>query len=298
MEEARLSLDEANDLLSAWAWTRGRERGIRLLLIKGRTLSNDGLRAARTSADVDALVEPARFEEYCQAITEAGWQEIPQTFASRAFTLHSRSFHREGWPNSFDVHRHFPGFLAEPEAVFGELWARRRLAPFAHVPCPVPDRAANVLFLALHSLRSTDLRPRHRAELEHLLHVPLNETEKSEVAALAQATGAAAPAEEVLARMGVDLSVDPAVRESEAYRHWRLTAVRVSATPWLSLFLRAPWREKPRIAFRALWPSTQDFSRYRPGVEPGFVPRARERLRRLGRGIRSLPRALRELRDR
>ena len=81
MEEARLSLDEANDLLSAWAWTRGRERGIRLLLIKGRTLSNDGLRAARTSADVDALVEPARFEEYCQAITEAGWQEIPQTLA-------------------------------------------------------------------------------------------------------------------------------------------------------------------------------------------------------------------------
>ena len=100
MEEARLSLDEANDLLSAWAWTRGRERGIRLLLIKGRTLSNDGLRAARTSADVDALVEPARFEEYCQAITEAGWQEIPQTFASRAFTLHSRSFHREGWPGA------------------------------------------------------------------------------------------------------------------------------------------------------------------------------------------------------
>ena len=89
MIETPLHLDEANELLTAWAQRLAEARGIRLLAIKGRVLGDDGLRPPRTSADVDILLDPARFDDFCDAAVAAGWEEFPSTFASTHFTLHS-----------------------------------------------------------------------------------------------------------------------------------------------------------------------------------------------------------------
>lgn len=136
-----LRLDEADELLAAWVSARAENHGIRVLVIKGRPLADDGLRTARVSSDVDVLVEPARFEEYCALVLAAGWQEFPSTYAAAHFTVHSRTFRKPGCPNSLDVHSDFPGFLREPDVKFEALWATQRDTVFAHRACPVPSRA-------------------------------------------------------------------------------------------------------------------------------------------------------------
>ncbi|MCT9819056.1 nucleotidyltransferase family protein [Microbacterium sp. W1N] len=292
-----LRLDEANELLSAWAQRRADARGIRLLILKGRPLADDGLRAPRVSADVDVLVEPTRFDEYCDAVLAAGWEEFPGTFASEHFTLHSRSFRKAGWPNSFDVHSEYPGFLRSPDAVFDALWAARRTLRFAHQPCAAPSRAGGVLVLALHSLRGTHKQQRHRLELEQLRAARLSDDERIAVAELADATGAAPALEEFLATMGVSVRVDHDLRHSPAYREWRRKVAEAegAAASWLSVFARSPWREKPEIARRALWPTRADFAIDHPEVPDRPWPQIRARLQRIGRGFRRLPAAARAM---
>ncbi len=289
-----LTLDEANELLSAWASRRAGERGIRMLLIKGRALSDYGLRAARTSADVDVLVEPQRFEEYCDAVATAGWEEFPSTFASQAFTLHSRSFRRDGWPNSFDVHHTFPGFLIDPADAFDALWARRGSLPFAGHDCAVPDRSSSILILALHSLRGTHKQARHRSELDALRSLALTGDERRDLARAAHDTGAAAALRDVLPALGVTVDVSDAELRTPAYREWhRKTAeARGAAASWLLLFAQTPWRDKPAIAGRALWPSGADFALDHPEVPDRPLPQITARIARWGRGIRRLPHAL------
>ncbi len=293
-DQVELGLDEANELLSAWATRRADERGIRILLVKGRSLSDYGLRPRRTSADVDVLVEPERFDEYCAAIVDAEWEEFPGTFASDAFTLHSRSFRRHGWPNSFDVHSYYPGFLAPPPTAFDALWARRRTAEFAHRTCPVPDRASSILILALHSLRGTDEQPRHRDELAAVRALTLTDVERADLAAAARETGAAAALRDVLPAMGVPVEVSDDDLRTAEYREWhRKTAeARGAAASWLWLLGRARWRDKPGVVFRAVWPSRADFAINHPEVGPGALAQSRARVARWGRGIRHAPAAL------
>ncbi|RLK48003.1 nucleotidyltransferase family protein [Microbacterium telephonicum] len=286
-----LRLDEANELLTAWAQHRARERGIRLLVLKGRPLSDDGLRAARVSADVDVLVEPARFDEYCAVVLDAGWEEFPSTFASAHFTLHSRSFRKNGWPNSFDVHSEYPGFLRDRVAVFEALWDGRREAAFAHQPCDIPSRAANVLVLALHSLRGTHTQERHRAELQHLQAASFTADERQAIGEVAERTGAATAIPAFLEGIGVAVATDPDLARGAAAREWRRKVAEAdgAAASWLLLVARAPWREKPVIVARALWPSRRDFAINHPEIPDRVWPQLHGRLARLGRGFRRLP---------
>jgi Uncharacterised nucleotidyltransferase len=296
----QLSLHEANELLSAWAWRRAEEHGIRLLLIKGRALSDYGLRPARVSADVDVLVEPARFDEYCTLIADAGWHEFPGSFSSEAFTLHSRSFRRDGWPNSFDVHGYYPGFLRDPADVFEALWEERGELSFAQHTCPVPSRAASLLVMALHSLRGTETDARHRDELAALRALTLPTAERDELAATALATGATAPLRDLLPELGVAVTVAAADLRTPAFLEWHRKTVdaRGYAVSWFLLLRRAPWRSKPRIVRRALWPSRHDFAIDHPETPAGFWPAFRGRVRRLGRGLRRTPAAIAAMRRR
>lgn len=293
-EQVELGLDEANELLSAWAARRAEERGIRMMLIKGRALSDYGLRPPRISADVDVLVEPARFEEYCAAIVAAGWEEFPGTFASDAFTLHSRSFRRSGWPNSFDVHSSYPGFVIAAASAFDALWARRGALDFAHRTCPVPDRACSILILALHSLRGTDQQSRHRNELAGIRTLALTPDERVDLAAAARETGAAAALRDLLPALGVPVEVSADDLRTPEYREWhRKTAeARGAAASWLLLLHRSPWSRKPEVIWRAIWPSRADFAINHPEVPNRPLPQAWARLTRWGRGIRHLPAAL------
>ena len=297
---APLRLDEANELLAAWACARATEAGIRVLVIKGRPLADDGLRAPRISADVDLLIDPARFDDYCTAVLDAGWSEFPSTFASSHFTLHSRSFRKEGWPNSFDVHSEYPGFLQSPAVAFDALWETRRSADFAHRPCAVPSRAGGALILALHSLRGTHKQARHRDELDQLARAEWTDADRTALAELALATGSAGPLRAVLSGWGVSVTPDPALAATPAAVEWhrKVAEAEGAAASWFLLLANAPWREKPAVMGRALWPSRADFVISHPEIPDRLGPQVRARVARWGRGIRRAPAAIVAMRRR
>jgi hypothetical protein len=294
-----LNLRDAVDLGHAWAAHVAEDLGIRVLLIKGPSLHAHGLRKHRVSRDVDVLVDPRRFEEYCAAIESAGWTERPETFVSARFTVHSRCFSHEGWPCDLDVHRWFPGFLAEPSAVFDALWDRREPLEFAHRACAVPDRIGDILILSLHSLRSSVADRRHRAELEHVIATTvLTEKERADAASLALATGCAATLEDVLPRLGVLVAPPHDELVSLELRAWRERVISGSSSAylWMAELRRAPWHDRFTLVGRAIWPSTRDLHLHTPDLVPAMLPRLRARLARYGRGLRSLPAAARALR--
>lgn len=292
-----LRLDEAVELGHAWLQSLADGRGIRVLFIKGPALHRHGLRAARTSTDVDLLVEPERFAEFCSLILAAGWTTRPGVLIAELRTQHSQTFLRDGWPCDVDVHSFFPGFLADPAIAFDALWARRTQLEFAHRMCTVPDRVGSILILALHSLRGASIQQRHADELEQLLRVELTDQERADAAALALATGSAATLETVLPRLGVhvDAPVDPA--QAKALQQWRqrVAAGSHGAYFWLQALRDAPWSQRPRILWRAFWPTRHELLVARPETVDTLRGRTRARIARLGRGIRSLPRGVRAI---
>lgn len=295
-----LRLEEANELLAAWVCARAEERGIRALLLKGRTLGDDGLRDPRVSSDVDLIVEPARFDEYCRAVMDAGWEEFPSTFASAHFTLHSRTFRKQGWPDSLDVHSEYPGFLRSPDVVFDELWAGRRSADFAHRACAVPSREANALILGLHSLRGTHAQGRHADELGQLSAVVFTDAERGELGRLAHATGAAEPMRALLEGWGVAVRIDPGLTGTPRELEWRRKTAEAqgAAASWLALLRRSRRRDKPEVLWRAVWPSRADFAVNHPEVPDRLGPQLRGRVARWARGARRVPAVLAAMRRR
>nr|WP_277924852.1 nucleotidyltransferase family protein [Microbacterium ureisolvens] len=292
-----MRLGEAVELGYAWVQRAATGRGIRVLFIKGPALHRQGLRDERVSADIDVLVDPARFAELCDAVAEGGWRERPGNFLSARTTLHSRTYVRDGWPCDLDVHSHFPGFLADTATVFDALWARREHMPFAHHDCDVPDRIGAMLILALHSLRSARTQRRHADELEQLLRVELTDEERADAASLALTTGSAATLEAVLPRLGIELEPPAGELQSEALREWRLrvAAGAHGAYFWLLAFRRAPWKERPAIVWRAWWPTRRDLLVARPLTVDTVRGRTGARLARWSSGVRFAPAAMRAL---
>lgn len=295
-EPASIRLEEAVDLAHAWLQKTAEARGIRVLFIKGPALHRQGLRSPRVSGDVDVLVEPARFGEFCSHLVAGGWEQRESILLGELTTLHSKTYLREGWPCDIDVHIHYPGFLGDDADVFEALWARRTQIEFAHQACFVPNRVASVLILALHSLRGTAAQERHAVELRELLEVDLTDAERTQLAHLAAATGSAETLQSVLSRLGANAPT-PAGDPSPALREWRerVDAGSVGAYQWIVAFRRTRGIAKLHILWRALWPSDHDLLLSHPELPDAFWPKLQGRVARWGRGLRSLPRAVRAI---
>lgn len=295
-EPASIRLEEAVDLAHAWLQEAARARGIRVLFIKGPALHRQGLRSYRVSGDVDVLVEPARFDEFCAHLVAVGWEERESILLGELTTLHSKTYLRQGWPCDIDVHSHYPGFLGDASDVFEALWVRRTPLDFAHQPCLVPDRVAGVLILALHSLRGTAAQERHTNELQELLAIELTAAERTQLAELATATGSTETLQPVLHDLGVELPASADTRSSDL-REWRarLDAGSLGAYQWFVAYRRSRGVGKVRILWRAFWPSDHDLLLSHPELPDAFFPKLRGRVARWGRGLRSLPRAVRAI---
>jgi hypothetical protein len=292
----QLRFDEAIELCTAWMVQQARARGIRLLVLKGRALSNQGLREPHESSDVDVLIEPGRFDDFVQTMKDAEWGEFVDSFASAIFTTHSITLNREGWPNSIDVHREWPGMFRPADEVFELLWSRRDSLRFAHRAVDVPDRTSNLLINALHSLRGTSAQSRHQRELDGLLRLELTGHEKADTAAPAAATGATAALRDVLPRLGIDVVVDPADLQTPEYRLWQRKIVqartRGRAAIWLLELRRVPWGEKATILRHGVWPTDRDLLTEHPEVADRLGAKAWARVARLVRGVGQLPRLI------
>lgn len=294
---AELSLATAVELGHAWLQALADRAGIRALFIKGPALHRHGLRPHRTSGDIDVLVDPAAFDELCDAVIGAGWRERGSTVLGRHMGKHSRTFLHDRWPCDIDVHRFYPGMLAPPEVTFEHLWARRTLMDFAHRDCVVPDRTGSFLILALHSMRGTDRQPRHEEELANLLRLELTRIERQDIADLARLTGSAETLAPVLSALGISAGDDSSAVDPAQVRAWRERVdARSGAYFWISAFRRASIRERSQIVRAAVWPSAADLRLALPHIGTDLRSMTLARAARWGRGIRSLPRAVRAIR--
>jgi hypothetical protein len=292
---AQLRLEDA--VAVGWPWVHhlAAANNIRALLIKGVGLEYHRLREPRVSNDIDVLVEPARFDDFVAAVERAGWRERRGTLAGAVFTTHSRTFVHTDWPCDLDIHRFFPGFLAEPATVFDELWRRRETMAVAHQDCPVPDRASSMLILALHSLRGTSI-PRHRNELAHLTAtVRLTGAEADDLAALAHATGSGETLHDVMHHLGVNVATHGT--PSRELRQWRARVSSGSSAGyfWLTHVHQARGTDRLRLIAHGIWPSRADLLLHHPEIADAALPRFGARLARWGRGLRTFPAAVRAL---
>ena len=293
-----MRLEEAVELGSAWVSALAEEHCIRVLVIKGDTLRHHDLRPQRNSSDIDVLIEPSRFDEFCEALSRAGWMARPMAFISELTTIHSVSFVKQGWPCDIDAHRHFPGFLAPPGDVFESMWRRRESMVFAQRYSSIPSRPMALLIMALHSLRTTAAHQgRQSIELQQVLRTELSEVETEELNAVAVETGSVLTAGSLLHAFGIRTSGAHSPHEVAAARAWweRSHAGIHSTYFWIVAFRSARWRERPRILRRALWPAAADIGL----ASPEFAGRPwlsfQARISRIRRGFAQVPGLIRSL---
>ena len=145
---------EAVPLCAAWADRFASANGFRALMIKGSVLTDQGLRGNHTSVDVDVLVDPAVYDDYLASLRHAGWDVKIESTVAGAAERHATTVYHQAWPITIDVHRRFPGFLADPRVVFEALWQHRTEATVAHTQVTTLDPVAHAALQALHYLRS------------------------------------------------------------------------------------------------------------------------------------------------
>jgi len=300
VDRTRLEQQDAVLLAHALVARLAEQVGARVLFIKGPTAVALGARPPRPSSDVDVLVEPTAFDLVCGALEECGWKlRVPSgrlRFSGDFAFDHSAHYIHGEWPCDLDVHYNFPGFLADPAAVFDALWDRRTTVDVAGRPVPTPDLLGQSLVVGLHAVRDPHAETMGR-DLEHLAEVlrGLSRGSARDLRDLARDTGASGSASQVLALAGIE---PHPLSEGERARlvDWRLRQRGLgAATAWLAELQAAPWKLKPSALRRALVPPPDYF------VGSHLAPQLTRwqltllHLRRWGRGVVAAPSAVRVL---
>lgn len=277
--------------------------GIRVLGIKGVTLSALGLRPTRTVLDVDVLVEPARVGALLAALGAHGWQTTVVDTGAHVLDVHSVQVGHPLWPCDIDVHRYFPGFLASPEVVFDELWSRRITVTIGGAPITTPDRVGSAAIAALHLLRGGQRRQAEFLVQAGLIREELSPAEVAELFQLAHVTGAMTTLEPLWSRLdaaGVDdVSLGSSEDAGTLLAQWHLAqnAKQVRSLAWVRAFMVSPAREWPGLLWRSLWLTDAELRRRYPWAKPGLRGWIRMVVHRWWAGLRGFPTAVLMLRD-
>ena len=273
------------------------DEGARILFIKGPTAVALGVRPDRPSTDVDVIADRAGFVALCAALEGSGWQRRNTVTGLRhaadlAFE-HSAHFIHPEWPCDLDVHFSFPGFLAPEAEVFESLWEARTTVEVAGRAVPTPSAAGQALVVALHALRDPDKSSSQQdlAQLEAAVATwPPHAV--AQLADLAVATGASDSAGSFLEDVGAAVATDDP-RYAARLADWRARQQGFGrSTMWLVELRRSPWKERPGALRRALLPPREYLVSSHLTADLTRSRLALLHLRRWGRALASLPRAL------
>jgi hypothetical protein len=296
MTEIRLT--EAVPLAHAAVERVARDRGVRVLFVKGPIAVTQGLRTPRESVDVDVLVEPSGLDELASALHVIGWDD-EQIYATPTAATYSRTIRHARWPCELDLHVRFPGFLAAPEEIFERLWARHDTEVLAARELPCLDRTAQALLLAVNALRDP-LAADKRHELDDLtqrVRSSFTDAQLTDLAELAGAVGAVETAQPFLQAVGA-ASGEPGDTDPVQLRAWRMrTQPEWRVATWLEDLRATPRRRWPRYVWHAVMLSETELRNAEAHLPPGRRAVLGARLRRLRRGVRAVPGAWRSVRS-
>lgn len=229
--------------------------GVRLLHIKGVALDERLRWPGRQGTDADVLVSANDADAYVTALQRHGWV-LGNAFQNNSSFEHAAALRHTdfGWA---DVHRYFPGFARDPDAVFDRLWRDHETIELAARSCAVPSLPAQILVLVLHAARSPGTGHSHQ-DLEASWEVADAEM-RSAVRQLV---------DELDAQVGFAAALGglEAYRDRPEYELWRVASqggsrldewrARIRAAPdkrsKLSLVLRAPMVNTEHLAM-VLW---------------------------------------------
>ncbi|MBP2411523.1 hypothetical protein JOF48_000322 [Arthrobacter stackebrandtii] len=249
-ESTNLSLQEAVLLIHAQLAYLSEVTGTRALLIKGPGASLQGLRATHQSTDADIWVDPTDEDTFMSRLQDLGWQRRPTDPSGSPFPPHATTLYHKEWPCDIDVHHHIPGMEKSSETCFEKFWAERSSILIAGQSIPVPSISGSVVILALNALRNLHMA---RSSTEYQSLTERRTHNIDEIMNLAVETNCIAALKPFLiAIMG----------EAET-RHWPSTSANwdllssdaSDAEKRINHFLTAPWRNKPRLLYNALFPS-------------------------------------------
>ena len=265
---------------------------LQVLFIKGPAATMMGLREDHVSADVDVLVRPDQLDKMVELLGERGWFERPSGVSVVRRYFHSRTLYHPQWNCDIDVHDRFPGMEAAADGAFDTLWRDRQYLLMAARSVPVPSVPAAVIFQALHSLRAMD-DPRHQREYSGLLQ-RVGASLHQGIVDLSMELEATAALKPLLDDLGVkDL---PAAQGtvSEEWRH--RTSVQGTGTGYLVALMESPWRAKPRVLARAMFPSRNTLRERNLHLDDSVSGLVSAHLARWRRGVAGLPAAARKIR--
>jgi hypothetical protein len=291
-----LALSDAVPLAHALVDRVAEMHDVRVLFIKGPTATEQGLRAPRTSLDVDALVDPARRDLLAERLIELGWVDEHPYTSPTLLPMHSLTHRHSAWPCELDLHDRFPGFFASPQDVFERLWERRGSVIVAARVIPCPDPAGQTLVLALHSLRDPHAHQKAEDLASLAAVVADNATESSlrDLAELAHDLGAADTASPFLDQVGAP-QIGRGTTDPGDLRSWHLrtSPLNVTAISWIHELRLLPWYRWPDYLWYAATLSEVELRLANPSLPPGRSALRRARWRRLRRGLRAVPGAVR-----
>lgn len=291
-----LTLKESVDLVHALVASEASRVGVRVLFVKGPAARAQALRAPDgVSNDVDVWIEPGGVDALLAALEVDGWE---RTYDGPAVDAHSITLWNPRWACEVDAHHHFPGFFLEAGRLFEELWSGHEVIEIAHQPVTTPRADKHALVLALHALRATGRQPAN-AELERLTEAcrkVLTAGMRDRMGRTAYELGAADTASQFIDLLGVT-AVGRRTTSAADMAAWALITGEGDRTSvaWLTAVGSARPRELPGLVWHALWLTREEIAATQKGtVSDEFV---REyRWKRLKRGVRALPRAVRTLR--
>src|ERR1700712_2758686 len=109
MSQSRvLSLDDGVALAHALVGAVANHEGVRVLFFKGPVANTQGIRPARSSSDVDVLVDPACRETLIEALKPYGWYRREMWVGGHLFPLHAVNLMNDQWPCDIDAHDRYP----------------------------------------------------------------------------------------------------------------------------------------------------------------------------------------------
>lgn len=285
-----LELQEAVRLCHVMVAHAARKIGVRVFFIKGPASSEMGLRPPKTSIDVDVFVSPADMPSLLSELASRGWRSRPRADELDGFPHHSETVYHDTWPNNIDVHFRFPGMELQAAECFEVLWTETRDFSMANQTIRVPTLELGLIILALHALRT----PQEAAEREVLrfLQGLLAELDIESILRIAQASNSLAALRPFLEASSV-VSISDWPQPSPEWAN--LTTVTAPGSAWAVALSAARWRSRPRLLYKAMFPSTHALLGADLYADVSMLGRFRARASRWRKFLTRIPALVQEL---